>query len=240
MSEALVETLLSLGLQLSVLAGLCALGAVLPGRVRWGWVGAALLLFVAYDFALTRGFGLLPHLPPEADWNWFGKSLSLAFTLAVASLPAFGWKRIGLTWRQQGGWTLPIIVTLIAVAPLVWLNVADGIEASDAETIAFQLTMPGFDEEPFYRGVLLLALNEAFRGRISVLGAPIGWGGVVTAVLFGVIHALSWEGGVAFSTEAMLWTGVPGIVLLWLRERTGSLVLPIVAHNLANSASAVF
>ncbi|MEE4207764.1 MAG: CPBP family intramembrane glutamic endopeptidase, partial [Parvularcula sp.] len=117
----------------------------------------------------------------------------------------------------------------------VWPDVADGIQPSNAETIAFQLIVPGLDEELFYRGLLLVALNEAFAGRVNVFGAPIGWGGVATAVLFGVVHGCSWDGGhFDLGVEAMLWAGVPGILLLWLRERTGSLVLPFVAHNLAN------
>lgn len=240
MSEITINAVLSLGLQLAVLGLFCLIGALLPGRVRWRWVLTALALFVAYDVALSRAFGLLPHLPPAADWNWFGKAMAVVLLLGIASLPSFGWRRVGLTWHQEGGWTLPVIVTLVAVAPLVWLNVADGIEPSDAETIAFQLTMPGLDEELFYRGVLLLALNEAFRNKLPVLGARIGWGGVITAILFGVIHGLSWDGGLSVSTEAMLWAGIPGIVLLWLRERTGSLVMPTIAHNLANGAAAVF
>lgn len=240
MAEATINAVLSLGLQLGVLIALCAVGAILPGGARWRWVAIALALFVAYDFALTRAFRLLPSLPPEADWNWFGKVLAISAMLAIASLPAFGWKRVGITWHQEGGWMLPVLVMLIAVAPLVWLNVADGIEPSDAETIAFQLTMPGFDEELFYRGVLLLALNEAFRGKVRVLGAPIGWGGIVAIILFGVVHGIAWSDGVTLDTEAMLWAGIPGVVLLWIRERTGSIVLPIVAHNLANGAGAVF
>ena len=56
-------------------------------------------------------------------------------------------------------------------------------------------------------------------------------------MLFGVVHGLGWDDGVQVSVEAMLWAGVPGLVLVWLRERTGSLVLPVVAHDLANSVA---
>jgi hypothetical protein len=47
-------------------------------------------------------------------------------------------------------------------------------ERASAETIAFQLSLPGLEEEPFYRGVLLLALDRAFAGRIRALG--VEWG----------------------------------------------------------------
>jgi hypothetical protein len=35
-------------------------------------------------------------------------------------------------------------------------------------------------------------------------------------------------------------TGVPAFLLLWLRERTGSLVMPVIGHNLANGLSTIF
>ena len=34
-------------------------------------------------------------------------------------------------------------------------------------------------------------------------------------------------------------TGVPSLILLWLREQTGSVVMPILAHNVANGAFTV-
>ncbi len=35
-------------------------------------------------------------------------------------------------------------------------------------------------------------------------------------------------------------TGVPALLLLWLRERTGSLLMPVIGHNIANGASTLF
>ncbi len=62
---------------------------------RWLIVAAALVLL--NDLLLTRAYGLLPALLPDSDWNWEGKILALAATLAIAALPAFGWRRVGLT-----------------------------------------------------------------------------------------------------------------------------------------------
>ena len=236
----MTDAVLSLALQAGFLLLVCIIGVLLPGRTRWRWVLISLVLFVVYDVTLSRVFGLLPNLPPEARWNWLGKASALALMLLVAALPGLGWRRVGLTTRQAGGWLVPTIVMIVVLAPLAWLNIADGVAPSDTETIAFQLTMPGLDEELFYRGILLLALNEAFGARVRVLGAPIGWGGVATSLLFGVIHGLSWSQGLVLDADAMLWAGVPGLLLLWLRERTGSLLLPVIAHNAANGIAALF
>ncbi len=47
-------------------------------------------------------------------------------------------------------------------------------EPASSEEIVFQLTMPGFEEELFYRGILLFALSQAFTDRIRFLG--VDWG----------------------------------------------------------------
>lgn len=85
---------------------------------------------------------------------------------------------------------------------------ADG-RPDSAETIAFQWTMPGLDEELFYRGTLLLALIEAFWPKSRLLGAPIGHGGLLTTILFGLTHALSYKAGVVdFDLMTFAMTGV--------------------------------
>ncbi|MDP1554861.1 MAG: CPBP family intramembrane metalloprotease [Hyphomonas sp.] len=237
--DELVRTLIETG----ILAGLGLLGAVFfRNSFRWRWLAAAILLNLAYQALLTRGFWLIPDPFTGADWNWAGKLAALAGTLAVMSLPAFGWKRCGLTLDQGPRWG-GAIVMFAGLAVLFFglaLSGADG-RPDSLETIAFQWTMPGLDEELFYRGTLLLALNEAFRAKTNALGAPIGYGGLLATVLFGLTHALGYKAGaVDFDLMTFAMTGVPALLLLWLRERTGSLLLPVLGHNIANGASTLF
>jgi uncharacterized protein len=197
------------------------------------------LLVLLNDAALTRIYGLLPNAFPDAQWNWEGKLLALAITLIVASLPAFGWRRAGLTLAQAPG-SLRAAIPVALVYCLFFVAIAFAFPGDHAshETIAFQLTMPGFEEEPFYRGILLLALNEAFRGRVRLLGVDWGWGAVLSCYLFGMAHAFDYSHG-HFSLDPMTMalTALPSFIAVWLRERTGSLVLPIVLHNFGNSFS---
>lgn len=215
-------------------AGLvCA--ALARGRVRWLWLTAALLLMVAYDALLTRGYGRLPVDFGPSDWNWEGKALAVALSLGVAAL--LGLRRSGVTLRQhRSGLRGALALSAVLVAVFTGLALYFPGEPTTADTLAFQLTMPGLDEELFYRGVLLLMLNEAFGRPLSVLGAPMGWGALVSSVAFGLTHALGYADG-AFSLDAlaMVLTGGPALLLVWLREKTGSLVLPILLHNFANS-----
>jgi len=212
------------------------LGAVAlsRGRISWGWLFGALALMGLYDALLSRGYGLIPLDFGSSSWNWEGKALALALSLVVATL--LGWKRSGLTLKQdrQG---LPGALALcgVLVALFVGLALYFPGQGFDADSLAFQLTMPGLDEELFYRGVLLLMLNEAFGRPIRVLGAPMGWAAVITSVAFGLMHALSYsDGAFAFDAVTMAATGLPALLLVWLREKTGSLLLPILVHNFGN------
>jgi len=117
-----------------------------------------------------------------------------------------------------------------------WLAMSGDNDPASAETMAFQLTMPGLEEEPFYRGIFLLALNEALRGRVRALGIEWGWGAFLSSALFGMAHAFGFDdGALSFDLMTFLMTGVPALILVWLRERTGSLLLPILLHNFGNS-----
>ena len=113
--------------------------------------------------------------------------MALAVTLAVAALPAFGWHRSGLTFAQaKGSLASCVPVALLYALFFVALAHFSPSDPASRETIAFQLTMPGLEEEPFYRGILLLALDRAFLGRVRFLGVDWGWGAVLSCALFGL------------------------------------------------------
>ena len=234
MPDSLIATLASI-VALLVLGG--ALGLLKRDQFSPAWLCLAAVLVLINDFALTSGYGMLPNLFQGSNWNWQGKVLAVGSSLAVASLPAFGWARCGLTLKQNPeGRRITYSVAALLCAVFAALALFSDNEPFVRETAAFQLTMPGFDEEPYYRGTLLLALNEALRVRSKLAGVTIGWAALLTAMMFGFGHALSFgKGAFAFDWMTMLVTGGPALLLVWFRERTGSLVLPIFLHNFANS-----
>jgi uncharacterized protein len=202
---------------------------------KWLLVGAGLV--VVNDFLLTRGYGLLPRLLPATEWNWQGKLLALGASLIIASLPLFGWRRSGLALAQAKG-SLRSCIPIALIYCLFFIVLAHFIprEPASAETIAFQLTMPGIEEETFYRGVLLLALDRAFTGRVRVLGIDWGWGAVLSRALFGLAHAFGFsDGRFSFDPLTMALTALPSFIGVWLRLRTGSILLPVLLHNFGNS-----
>jgi len=111
-------------------------------------------------------------------------------------------------------------------------------ERASTEAMGFQLSLPGLEEEPFYRGVLLLALDRAYAGRIKALGVEWGWGAVLSCALFGLAHAFSYHHGhFGFDPLTMALTALPSFIAVWVRLRSGSVLIPVLLHNFGNSIS---
>jgi len=206
------------------------------------WLLVAALLVLVNDAMLTNIYGLLPDVFRGSDWNWQGKSLALLSTLAIAALPAFGWRRSGLTWHQAAGSvkaSLPVMLIYMGFfAGMAW---AFPSEPASAETVAFQLTMPGFEEEPFYRGVLLFALDRAFLARKSFLGVEWGWGVILSCLLFGLAHAFGYsDGQFSFDPLTMALAALPSLIGVWLVLKSRSVLLPVVLHNFGNAITLIF
>jgi membrane protease YdiL (CAAX protease family) len=229
-----------LGISL-VLAMLLAAGGAIGLAGGWKgvsprWLLAAAGLVLLNDVLLTRFYGRLPDLIP-GQWNWEGKILALLATLAVASLPAIGWTRSGLTLRQAD-LKAPLVVAGLYCLLFVGLALAFANEPNTAETMAFQLSMPGLEEEAFYRGVLLLVLDRAFTSRVRFLGVDWGWGAALSCALFGLCHAFGVSHGqVTFDPLYFALTAGPSLIGVWVRLRTGSILLPVLMHNVGNAAS---
>jgi uncharacterized protein len=234
-----VNGLIGLGGTLAVLLVLGTIvGCADQQRFFRRWMLIAALLVAINDALLTYAYGLLPDLI-GGKWNWQGKLLALAATLAIAALPAFGFRRVGLTLAQEpGSLKAALPVAALYCAFFVIIAVAFPGGHSNGEEVAFQLTMPGLEEEPFYRGILLFALDQAFTVRKRILGVDWGWGAVLSCFLFGMAHAFGFShGSFSFDPMTMALTAIPSFIAVWLRLRTGSLLLPILLHNFGNSFS---
>jgi len=74
---------------------------------------------------------------------------------------------------------------------------------------------------------------------VRVLGADLGWRAVVTSVLFGLWHGLDVSAHFKMSVEVapMVIPMVGGFILAWCRARSGSLILPILAHSGMNEVA---
>jgi len=93
--------------------------------------------------------------------------------------------------------------------------------------------MPGLNEEIVYRGLLLGILNKITPPGWSFLQVKIGWGAFITALLFGMLHGFWIESGVAvhFNPIGVFFNGLAGMVYAWQRQRSGSLLFPVLTHG---------
>jgi hypothetical protein len=106
-------------------------------------------------------------------------------------------------------------------------------------TVVWQLFFSGFGEEFVWRGYVQSRLNQAFGRPMRLFGIQFGAGLIVASILFGFFHAfntynpeiglasLSW-GWALFTTFSGLFFGI-------LREKTGSLLAPGIAHGLPDA-----
>ena len=169
--------------------------------------------------------------------EWLG-ALILAAGITVSCV--FAVKRtINLETRHPrmitpagvGSYLAIIALSLLACFAL---NTISGTLARVVHTLVFV----AFMEEFFFRGYLQGRLNDAFGRPFHIAGVDMGVGLLLSATCFGLLHPLS-------SIDSMpwpwaVWTGVGGLLFGYLREKTGSVVAPTVAHGLFILPTAFF
>lgn len=92
----------------------------------------------------------------------------------------------------------------------------------------FGLFASGFGEEILFRGYIQSRLNHVFDKPFSFFGVRWGHGVIIASVLFGLMHYLHGSGTLWWG----LWTFFAGLVLGFLREKTGNITAPAIVHGL--------
>jgi len=204
-------------------------------------VGASAVYWAAEVFGqLAQG-----HIAglSQLNWNWLGKAFAIVFSLALIAMLRMPRAEVGLTWRQKAGWIVPVLVVMTVTCVFSWITQFMSHEGPHLtqERLMFQASMPGLDEELFWRGVLLALLTRAFGSGCKFWGAAFGPAEIAITVLFAAAHGLRLSHGtIAFNASAFAITGLIGAALMWLRTRTGSLAIPMLTHNLVNFGNSFF
>ncbi|MGW0505038.1 CPBP family intramembrane glutamic endopeptidase [Micromonospora sp. NPDC003241] len=203
------------------------------------WLAVAV---VGYLVLLTSVSGRMAPLPvfDALDRHWQGKVLDLVW-LAVLFGMLHRWARAeaGLRLRITPGSARPALLTIAVVfgvfVGLTALAVAldpSAATAVGAEQVAFNATIPNLTEELIWRAAMIAVLDRAFGTPWVVLGAPVGWGIVLTSVVFGAGHGIlvDLDGVWGFNVAGGLFATVMGLALGWIWARTGSVWPAFLLH----------
>ena len=168
--------------------------------------------------------------------NWSAKiySIVLALGLLIPLRSIINPNEIGLTLKQNSGsirFSL-ICITFILVAA-IFIGFLSKKGPFDTKTLLYLAIMPGLNEELIYRGFLLGFLNKLFDRRFKILGTNLGWGAIISTIVFGLLHGFQLSGDYQFHFDfmAIVSTGFYGFIFVLIRERSGSLVFPVIAHG---------
>ena len=222
-------------LQCVVLAPL----ALFAARHREG--AGRMLLLAAGFLMISFTVHLLPRIGPLADldWNWQGKTFELVWlTVLLAVLARWAREDVGVRLPVPGSLRPALVVIAVVFtvqALLVVLTVVSGDDAFDGfhtpERLLFDLTHANLVEELLWRGVLIALLDRALGTPWRFFGAKVGWGLVLTTLSFGLGHGLLVTAeGFVFAPDQIILTGLLGLMMGWVRARTGSVWLAYLAH----------
>jgi membrane protease YdiL (CAAX protease family) len=164
------------------------------------------------DFGLSLG-GVLEAGPlsPSRLLRSTLVALSHAVAAALIIYPCF-WLGFRIWWK----------VGAFHPAPL-------GSVFSDA---LGQLLVIALPEEAFYRGYLQTSLERALPAKLSIFGARVGWGLVLTSAIFAVGHLFT------ELNPARLAVFFPSLVFGLLRARTKGIGASVLFHAMCNLFSA--
>ena len=201
-----------------------------------------LILFFGF-YILNIVLIRLPYEVPalefiSGDWNWSGKIYAILGSLIFFYFfRKYFSQNIFLTLKQKKGSIKPnLIITLIVliVGVLMGLFLFDS-DTINIETLGFQLTMPGFDEEIAFRGIMIGILATVLKDKLKFMKWSINPSIWVTGILFGLVHGFqlnNWN----FSMDWMSfsYTFLFGLILGWMTLKSRSVLIPIISHNASN------
>ncbi len=191
--------------------------------------------YIVYDIAL-----ILPKISPVFDftkssWNWDGKIYGIIWgILSYFMFRRYFHENDFFTLKQNKKNFKPALFASIFVVLLstsIWFFL--GNSQFNWETLAFQISLPGIDEEIMFRGILLGLLATALKDRISLLGNPCI---LLTSILFGFMHALTLDKNYSINFEPIYFiqTGFAGYIWGWITIKSRSILLAILSHNSSN------
>lgn len=161
--------------------------------------------------------------------DWYGSiAMSVLFAIALFFIPKVTRTLSANDETEKKNLTGIYLLVLIAVITTVVLIILPNPD-SIVKKILYYFFIVAVGEELLFRGYLQSSFNLVFNKKFKIGNVSFGWGLILSAVLFGLIHSLIVTPTV---WPWMLFTFVGGLILGFIREKDGSLLAPIIVHGL--------
>ena len=178
----------------------------------------------------------------------FHHFMQMVVAIALMLVTGAGLKHYGFELKSKNLYLIPavivgvlfgVIMTLVDHGPaLITGNQIEGytLDATNvAGWLSFEWLLAGTSEEIFVRGLLMTYLMTKFSGHVRFIRWDVHVAGVIIAVLFALMHIGSfWSGNLIYAIGQQIYAFILGLCYAYFYEKSGSLVAPIVAHNLSN------
>ncbi len=190
-------------------------------------------IFYQIVLVLPRFFDTLNLI--DSRWNWDGKIYGIIFgVICYLIFRKYFSENNYFTFRQNSeNIKISSIAAILIVILATTIAALTGNSEFNIQRLAFQLTMPGIDEEIMFRGIFLGLLMSTLKEKIAFLGNPSV---LLTAMLFGSMHALTLDKDFSIEFEPILFlqTGFGGYVWGWITIKSKSILLAVLSHNFSN------
>jgi membrane protease YdiL (CAAX protease family) len=132
-----------------------------------------------------------------------------------------------------------VTTLLLLLLPIVVALAMGRLSVVIVSTVVWQFVFSGFGEEFVWRGYVQSRLNQAFGRPLYLFGVQFGAGLIVASLLFGLLHAFNtFDPTIGLPSLAWgwaLWAFIGGLFFGVIREKTGTLVAPGIAHGLPDA-----
>jgi membrane protease YdiL (CAAX protease family) len=167
------------------------------------------------------------------NWERWGETL-LVSTIEVVLLFIVAW----MLRKKPTAGNLGVANALFLFMPVIFMPLLMTKIGKVVSDFVYFYVFIGSGEEILFRGYIQSRLNEAFGRSYRFFGVNWGWGLVITSLLFGFWHVLASFNPILGNFDLMwlhgFWTFFLGLILGFIREKSGSVVAPAVLHGVVN------
>jgi hypothetical protein len=204
--------------------------------------------YVTFLFTNGKGMRRVNEMPWLALFANHAVMLVIALAL-IAWLTRGRLSEYGLQWPKQKSYILPalawgaffgLFMTVLDYLPQILkhlpppenLSLAPG---SVAVWLFFEGIFVGPTEEIPFRGLLQTFLMQRSSGRVRLWNYEMHVAGVILAILFAIAHLTSfWTENFWIALAQQIYAFGLGILYAYWREKSGSLLAPIIGHNVSD------